>query len=348
MFTIQKGINLSHWLSQVFGWSPRHKFLTEQDIAFIAKSGFDHVRLPIDEEQMWYESGEKNIEAFTDLHAAINWCKKYDLKVVVDLHILRSHHFNAANNEGAMTLWDNVAEQDKFQDIWKQLSAELIQYSTDFLAYEYMNEPVAPKHEMWNKLVARGYNTIRELEAERTIVFGPNMWQYPSFFKYLEVPTNDKNILISFHTYDPLPFTHYKAYWIGIGEYDGPVVYPGKTIPDDQYDYFVSKSNDPKLLEIVKQTPVCDKATFKKIISPALQFAQERGLNLYCNEFGCLPSVPREGRLEYFKDIISTFNENNIAFASWDYKGDFGIVDWNRETFENGEADNDIIQILTQ
>jgi len=39
MFTIQKGINLSHWLSQVFGWSPRATFITQTDISNIKQWG---------------------------------------------------------------------------------------------------------------------------------------------------------------------------------------------------------------------------------------------------------------------------------------------------------------------
>ena len=48
-FAIHRGTNLSHWLSQDFGWAPRTEWITENDIRYIASAGFDHVRLPVDE-----------------------------------------------------------------------------------------------------------------------------------------------------------------------------------------------------------------------------------------------------------------------------------------------------------
>ena len=56
-FEIRRGVNLSHWLSQCFGWSPRPTFITEDDVRFIASLGFDHVRIPIDEKELWTEDG---------------------------------------------------------------------------------------------------------------------------------------------------------------------------------------------------------------------------------------------------------------------------------------------------
>ena len=349
MFTIQKGINISHWLSQVFGWSPRQTFITEQDIIFIKNSGFDHIRLPIDEEEMWHANFTKNTEAFNYMHSCIRWSISHGLKVVIDMHILRSHHFNnAANNEGAMTLWDSIDDQNHMMDVWRELSKELIQYSNDDVAYEFMNEPVAPKHHFWNELVARGHKTIRELEAERTIIFGPNLWQIPKFFDAFEVPAGDKNIILSFHTYDPLPVTHYKAPWIPLGAYTGPINYPGTTIPDEHLQTFIDVNGESLIGKIAAENRIFTKESFEEVIAPALRFAKKTGLRLYCNEFGCLPTVDRTIRLAYYNDLLETLKKHSIAFASWDYKGDFGIIHWDRASNSNGEIDTEIIQILVK
>jgi len=34
-FELLKGINISHWLSQVYGFSPRATYITEKDITFL-------------------------------------------------------------------------------------------------------------------------------------------------------------------------------------------------------------------------------------------------------------------------------------------------------------------------
>src|SRR4051812_16236603 len=59
-FQIHRGTNLSHWLSQDFGWAPRDEFITQTDIRYIARAGFDHVRLPVDEKELWQEDGSRN------------------------------------------------------------------------------------------------------------------------------------------------------------------------------------------------------------------------------------------------------------------------------------------------
>ena len=96
-FQLHRGINISHWLSQSSDRGDiRAKKFTREDVKFIAEQGFDHIRIPIDEEQMFLEDGTKDEEAFRLLHKALELCGKYNLRAIVDLHILRSHHFNAA------------------------------------------------------------------------------------------------------------------------------------------------------------------------------------------------------------------------------------------------------------
>ena len=79
--------------------------------------------------------------------------------MVVDLHILRSHHFNAE----VKPLWSVPAEQDKFIGFWKDLSGVLNDRPEAMVAYEFMNEPVADDPEEWNVLLARVVDSLRKL-----------------------------------------------------------------------------------------------------------------------------------------------------------------------------------------
>ena len=108
-FHISRGVNISHWLSQSRRrGQDRQAYFTKKDVEYIAGLGYDHIRLPIDEEQMWDESCKKENEAFTLLNNAIKWSKSQRLNVVVDLHILRSHHFNAEDKP----LWTDLKAQE--------------------------------------------------------------------------------------------------------------------------------------------------------------------------------------------------------------------------------------------
>ena len=59
-FTIKRGTNISHWLSQTpERGEARRQHIKEEDFARLEELGFDFVRIPIDEEQFWDEQGNK-------------------------------------------------------------------------------------------------------------------------------------------------------------------------------------------------------------------------------------------------------------------------------------------------
>ena len=114
-FRIKRGTNVSHWLSQnnEDRGEARRLHIQEDDFARLDSLGFDFVRLPIDEVQFWDEEGNKLPEAWELMTNAINWAEKHHLRTIVDLHIIRSHYFNAVNEGGgnANTLFTSEKAQ---------------------------------------------------------------------------------------------------------------------------------------------------------------------------------------------------------------------------------------------
>jgi endoglucanase len=334
-FVVNKGVNISHWLSQsdVRG-EDRKNYFTEKDVEFIAGAGYDHIRLPVDEEQLWDMQGNKIPEAFALLNNAVQWCMKNKLRIIIDMHILRSHYFNAA----VRPLWTDTAEQVKFVERWMDLSDELKQYPLDQVAYELLNEAVADDPKDWNRLIAKAMKALREREPQRTIVIGSNRFQDPGTFPDLKIPENDSNIILSFHFYTPFALTHYKASWTAIKTYDGPVKYPGQVV--DSTDL----AGYPDSLRVTMKwaSGYYTADTLEKRMQLPLEYARKYNLPLYCGEYGCLVTVPRESRLAWYSDMIAIFDKNNIASANWDYKAEFGIYHP-----ENGEPDKELIEIIT-
>jgi endoglucanase len=306
-FDISRGVNISHWLSQSSRrGEQRRAFFTEQDVQFIAGLGYDHVRLPVDEEQLWDERGNRYPEAFELMNNAIAWSKKHGLRVVVDLHILRSHHFNAKDKP----LWTDPKAQERFIELWRDLSKELKRYPTDRVAYELMNEPVADDPEDWNRLVAKLVATIRETEPARKIVIGSNKWQS----------------------------AHYTASWTGVGRYKGPVSYPGRLVDPAEIEKLPAD-----VARMVKgNNGVYDRQTLRGMLEKPLAAARKYGLPLYCGEWGCIKATPEAARLAWYADVRSILEENGIAWANWDYKGGFGILT------RDGGPDQKLIDVLTK
>lgn len=324
-FKVHRGVNVSHWMSQSKArGAERAAKVTAADFANIKALGFDHVRLPIDEEQLWDEPGNKQPEAFELLHDGIRWSLENDLRVIVDLHVIRSHHFNSPDSR---QLWDDPEAQAKFLDLWKQLSAELHEYPLGMVAYEPLNEAVAEDSEDWNQLISQVIGALRELEPERVIVMGSNRWQTAGTFPDLQIPADDPNIILSFHFYTPMPVTHYTAPWTPLASYEGPIVYPGQAIDEAEYE-----TMDETLLEAVEEhNGKFDRATLELIMLPAIEVAKEANLPLYCGEFGAFPPAPLEVRQAWYRDMISIFDEHDIAWAHWNYNDDFPLVTQDRE-----------------
>jgi endoglucanase len=322
-FKIFRGTNVAHWLSQSQKrGEARAAFFTEKDVKYIDSLGFDHIRLPIDEEQMWDPSGKRYDDAFALMKNCIDWCSNAGLRVVVDLHILRSHHFN----EGTRPLWTVPAEQDKFIALWKDLSSFLKAYPNGLVAYEPMNEPVAEDPEQWNNLLGRLIDSVRIWEPARVLVLGSNRWQSASTFDTFRVPENDTNIILSYHFYEPFFLTHYKASWTNLKDFEGKVNYPGQIVLDGK---------------LPEQKKVYNIDTLEYMMRKPFAMAERMKLPLYCGEFGVFMEYFPEAKLAWYRDMVAIFEKHHVAYANWNYKSTaFGIVDEHNKPFR------DVTQIL--
>lgn len=309
-FKIKRGTNIAHWLSQSKKrGAERASFITQKDVQYIASAGFDHFRLPVDEEQLWDSSGKRYDDAFKLLDNALTWANEAGLRVVLDLHILRSHYFNAAEKP----LWTQPAAQDKFVALWRDLSSAVKKFPNNVVAYEFMNEPVADDPEQWNKLLSRVADSIRHWEPERVLVIGSNRWQSAKTFDQLRVPANDKNIILSFHFYEPFYLTHYHAAWTALRDFKGTVQYPGQIVVNG------TKPEEQK---------IWNRDTLEQMMAKPIHLADSLGLPLYCGEFGVIDGSPEASKIAWYKDMVAVFDKHNIAYANWNFKaGSFGIVD---------------------
>ena len=322
-FAVKKGTNISHWLSQsTVRGEKRREFFTERDVEKIASMGFDHIRMPIDEEQMWDEAGGRDNEAFELLANALNWADRHGLKIIVDLHILRSHYFN---DKTEPRLYSDPAEQRRFVDLWLDLSRFMHERSVRNVAYEFLNEAVARDHEKWNELSGMVFAALREVEPERVFVLGSNNFNSVHTYDALRVPKDD-NLILTFHYYHPMLVTHYQARWWDGGEYAGPVTYPGSPIPADHF----ATLDDQTKAKLKNQNLPFDREVMRSEIAKPVTVARRHGYPIYCGEFGCYNKTPEPLRDAWYRDVLAVFDEYSVGWANWDYKGHFGIVDHDR------------------
>lgn len=322
-FSIEKGINISAWLSQSnLQGEAKLKYFTETDLQELARLGFDHIRLPFNENQLYSADGTRNEETFKIIHNVIDWCRKANMRIILDCHQTYDHDFSKFSS---ITLFKDPAAQDRFEVLWQKLCAEFGKYPNELVAYEILNEPNALESKSWNAVANKIVKVIRKAEPERIIFFGSNKANRVTTFPDLQIPPNDPNIILSFHFYYPYLITHFNSSsYKSLKVIKGPLVYPGQLVPEE----VVSNLDDDAKKVLQKHNGVFNKQVLYEMIRPAIEKAKATGLRIHCGEFGCNFQYNDTSLLtRYIKDVVSIFNENNIPYTVWGYRKQFGVFD---------------------
>ena len=326
-FIFQKGINISAWLSQSNLPQPaKIAYFTQKDLQQLASLGFDHIRLPFNENQLYTVDGKRKEETFTIIHNVIDWCKQANMRIILDCHQTYDHDFSKYS---AIVLFSQPEAQDRFALLWQKLSGEFGKYPNELVAYEILNEPNSKDNVSWNVVANKMIKVIRKLEPERIILLGSNKANRVTTFPDLQIPKNDPNIILSFHFYYPYLLTHYKAdFYKAIKDIDVPISYPGQIVADS-----VVNTLDEEGKKVMKNyNGVYNKESMAAMIKPVVDIAKKAGLRIHCGEFGCNFAYPdKDLQLRWMQDVIAIFKENDIRYTVWGYRKQFGVFNDDRK-----------------
>jgi endoglucanase len=180
-------------------------YVAEADIAQIAAWGLNSVRLPfnyrmltpVDQPGVYLEEG------FAVIDKTLEWCKKYKLYLILDLHCAPGgqNNGNISDSDGLVArLWTSKTNQDRTIDLWKKL-AERYANEEWIGGYDLINEPVLPPgyaNGALKSLLVKIIQAVREVDTNH-IVFIEGNW-YATDFNLLTPPFDD-NMVYSFHKY---------------------------------------------------------------------------------------------------------------------------------------------------
>lgn len=318
----EKGLNIGGWLSQCQHTNEHYDtFITESDFSELSKWNIDHVRIPIDYNLIENENGEFIESGMTYIQKAVDWCKKYSLNMVLDLHKTAGYSFDNGENESGF--FDNIAMQERFYKLWEEIAVRFGKYH-DFIAFELLNEVTDIEFsEKWNKISRNCIERIKKIASDINIIIGGYNNNSIEAVEALELPYDDK-IVYTFHCYEPLVFTHQGAHWVENMPLDFKLKYP------DKAGNYISHKVNLKLsiADPLENLNPDDADIFDAMFEKVVKIAEERNVPLYCGEYGVINLADKESTLEWYKAINKSFNKYGISHAAWCYKQkDFGIID---------------------
>ena len=321
---LYRGINFGGYLSQCEHTLDHYAtFITKEDVKKVKDLGFDHIRLPIDYEVLETREGFEYTEGIAYVNQFLLWCEEYEMDVVLDLHKAYGYDFNDAGNPNKNNLFANEELQKRFVDLWTRLAQHY--GKLPYVAFELLNE-VVEEHvaDNWNKLIDVTVNAIRRYAPDTPIIYGGIQWNSTRTLKLLNKPEDD-NIIFTFHMYEPLIFTHQKAYWVPNMPMDKTIEYPATMEYYKEMSALIGyKGKDVTVSECKEM----GKPFLIEMIKEAVDMAKEAGVRLYCGEFGVIDRAPVEDTLRWYRDIFDVFKQFDIHAAVWSYKEmDFGVTD---------------------
>ena len=322
----KKGVNLGGWISQCgnkYNHDHYSSFITESDIARLATWGIDHIRLPVDYNVIQNEDGTLIEEGLQYIDKCIEWCGNSNLNLIIDIHKVAGYVFDVPDG---LDLFNDEALQDRFVVLWRGIIKRYA-HLTDRVAFELLNEVHQREAaEKWNEIVKRTIEAIRETSKDAKILVG-GVFYNSVFGLTLLDPPYDENIVLNFHCYSPLIFTHQSAYWDKRLPQNYEMEYP---LPVSKYSeestkYFGNTFDD----EFAGTgSDMIDSAFYEKQFSVAVELGKKYNVPIYCGEYGVIDKADAISALNWFKDINKAFEKLGIGRAVWTYKEmDFGLID---------------------
>jgi hypothetical protein len=227
-----------------------------------------------------------------ELDKALEACRRYGIKVVVDMHSPPGGRYDNSD----MALCYEPVYQDHFVELWEKI-ARRYKGNPAVWGYDLVNEPVQSKPSPagvadYLGAQVRAAKAIRAVDAKVPIFIEAEQWDSASAFRELE-PVDVPNVIYQVHMYVPGQFTHQGVFSKEIG-----FRYPGKIFG-----------------------AMWDKEALRRVLEPVREFQLAYNVHIYVGEFSAARWAP--GAADYLSDCIEIFEEyawdwTYHAYREWD------------------------------
>ena len=189
----------------------KDNYITEADIAFVAQTGANTVRLPFhyklftDEDYLGMTGPGDGFRRIDDV---VRWCRRHGLRVILDMHDCPGGQTgdNIDDSYGYPWLFESAHFQKQYCDIWRAIAKRYADEPA-ILGYDLMNEPISSRLSDMAELNARlaqvqrlAAEAIREVDRRHIVIFGGAQWN--SNFEPFRGFSFDGNSMYTCHHYD--------------------------------------------------------------------------------------------------------------------------------------------------
>jgi endoglucanase len=291
-----RGMNLGNALEapQEGAWGVT---LKSQYFQAIKDAGFNSVRIPINWSAHALKEPPYTIDTafFERVDWAIEQALSRDLLAVIDMH-----HYGEMDQDPSHNAPELLA-------LWKQI-ADRYRDRPQTLVFEPFNEPQANfTDQRWNEILPGLLQTIRERNPGRMLIVGPGYWNSVDHLAMLQLPKDDRRLIVTFHYYKPMRFTHQGQNWI----------------PESMAWKGTTWGNGQERLELHED--------FEK----AAEWASQQRRPIYLGEFGSSEQADDAARISWTQAVTREAGRFDFSWSYFQFCSNFGVYDtttgtWNQ------------------
>jgi len=260
------------------------------------------------------------------LRRQLDCAQENGIKVVLTMLSLPGCRWAQNNGDQSdFRLWRDLNYRIQAAAFWRELAAVLRDHPA-VAGYDILNEPHPERMPETAALYRRNaaawreqtrdraadlnafytalIRAVREVDKDTPIIVESGMWDSPERFCCLE-PQADRNILYSFHMYEPYAYTCFRVN-------KGRFSYPSPA--------GAGRKRKSEKATVRRQL---NPAGLRQILAPVLQWQKEHNIpanRVFAAEFGCGRQV--DGAAQYLSDVIDILNGQDWHWAFYAFRED--------------------------
>lgn len=288
---MKRGVNIVGY--DPLWWDPAKARFKPRHFKIIKDGGFDTVRINLYAFRQMNAKLELNPKWFETLDGLVNEAVKQDLNVILDMHDYERCFEDVARcRTQVLAFWEQTAPH--FKD------------APPNVVFEILNEPNRAMNDHWNALLVDALAVIRRTNPTRNVLIGPAFWNNIAWLPKLELPKDDRHIIVSVHYYEPHRFTHQGATW-GDAEW--------------------------RDLSNIRWGSKADYAKIDKDFDEAQAWAKKHDRPIFLGEFGAYDKAPLEDRVKWTAAVARGAEKRGWAWGYWQFDSNFVVYDIDKDAW---------------